>query len=150
MAKRTVSGTTPVNLLQQTFDWYQHYFQWCEMVAASSMTIAMRLSGIGYKWQTGRPQDMTEMWRMVAEKNQAVLKSADAAAHWQSAAQQWTKAMAPWQGGGTGSGAATDFMTGQLQFGQAMLKAFSSSMQPFHKASTSNAFRLSGTRKPKR
>ena len=67
MTRRAATDFT--GLMEQSFALYQYQLQWWEMMTASSMTIAMRLSGIGYKWQKNKPQDYTEVWRMFAEKN---------------------------------------------------------------------------------
>ena len=52
-----------------------------------------------------------------------------------------------WPTGGVGAAGAP--WANPLQFNKLMLDMFSNTLAPFHKASSANAFRLSGTRRPK-
>jgi hypothetical protein len=152
MAKRTPSipTLTPIDHMKQTIDWYQYCWQWWEMMTAASLTIGMRTSDISSRQRKNQVPNFAEGWRMVAEKQQALLKSAAAAAPWQTAMQQfWTQA-ATGQTPKTGGDMANNLMNQQFQFSKLMLQSLTATMQPFHKASTANAFRLSGKPKPKR
>jgi|GEM_PF-1308419 len=144
MAKRTLSAPapTPADFMKQSVDWYQYCWQWWEMMAAASLTIGMRTTGIADRMSRNQAPDFAEGWRMVAEKNQAWLRSAAAAAPW---VQYWSQALAA-QASGANANKAPDLISQQFQFGKLMLQSLTATMQPFHKASTANAFRLSGKR----
>lgn len=113
----------PANLMHEAFNQYTYWLRWWEMMAASGLTIGLRLSGISYKLQKNQLPDLTEMWRMGAEKNAAMQQSL--------AALPKTLAFNPFQS--------------QAQMQAALFELW----RPFYSASTANAFRLSGTRKPR-
>jgi hypothetical protein len=149
MAKRSIPSATPADYLKQAFDWYEYSWRWWEMMTAASLTIGMRTSGMSYKARKNQLPDFAESWRMVAEKNQALLQSATAAAPWQRAWQQYWLQTATDKAPAKGGDVAAHWMDQQFQFGKLMLQSLTATLQPFHKASTANAFRLSGTGKPR-
>lgn len=122
MAKRNPTSQPPTPMFPDVFSHYLYWLRWWEMMVASGMTIGLRLSGISYKLQKNQLPDMREMWRMGEEKNAAALQSLAALPTAASGLPIWQK---------------------QMQ--DAMFALWS----PFYKASTANAFRLSGTRKPR-
>jgi hypothetical protein len=150
MAKPTSPIPNPTDQMKQMFDWYQYCWQWWEMMTAASMTIGLRTTGMSYKMRKNQVPDYAEAWRMVAEKNEALLKSMAAMAPWQNAAgKYWTQALAG-QTSETGRDMTSNLLDQQFQFGKLMLQSLTTTMKPFHKATTGNAFRLSGTRKPRK
>lgn len=150
MAKSNAPIPNPAEVMKQTLDWYQYCWQWWEMMTAASMTIGLRTTGMSYKMRKNQLPDYTEAWRMVMEKNQAMMTSMKAAAPWQNAVRHyWTQALAN-QTAETSRDMTGKLMDQQLQFGKMMMQSMTATMQPFHKAATANAFRLSGTRKPRR
>lgn len=149
MTKRAAPTPSPIDYMKHTFNWYQYCWQWWEMMAAASLTIGMRTTDMSLRARKNQVPNFAEGWRMVAEKQQALLKSAAAAAPWQKAVQHyWSHGLAS-QAPGAKSNTAADLMNQQFQFGKMMLQSMTATMQPFHKASTANAFRLSGKRKPR-
>lgn len=112
------------DFLNNAFNQYTYWLRWWEMMVASGLTIGLRLSGISYKLRNNQMPDLTEMWRMGEEKN---------AAAWQSL---------------TALPKATNGLNLFNQQAQ-MQTAFFDLWRPFYTASTANAFRLSGTRRPR-
>ena len=113
----------PANLMHDTFNQYTYWLRWWEMMVASGLTIGLRLSGISYKLQKNQLPDLTEMWRMGAEKNAAIQQSL--------AALPKTASFDPFKS--------------QAQIQAALFELW----RPFYSTSTANAFRLSGARRPR-
>jgi hypothetical protein len=124
MPKRNTSTAPPAELFQDAFSSYLYWLRWWEMMVASGLTIGLRLSGISYKLQKNQMPDLREIWRMGEEKNTAVLQSL-------GALPTATGGLSIWQQ--------------QKQMQDAIFQLW----RPFYSASTANAFRLSGTRKPR-
>lgn len=124
MPKRNTIAPPPAAAFQDAFSGYLYWLRWWEMMVASGLTIGLRLSGISYKLQKNQMPDLSEMWRMGEEKNAAALQSL-------AALPKATGGVSFWQQ--------------QKQMQDAMFQLW----RPFYNASTANAFRLSGTRKPR-
>lgn len=124
MPKRNAQAAPPTQLFQDAFSSYLYWLRWWEMMVASGLTIGLRLSGISYKLQKNQMPDLREMWRMGEEKNAAALQSLAALPTATGAVSLWDQ---------------------QKQMQDAMFQLW----RPFYSASTANAFRLSGTRKPR-
>lgn len=155
MSKRR-ARLTPSSLGQladNSIDMYRNSLQWYEMLTASAMTIGMRLTAIDHDLKSNRIPDQKELQRMVTEKNNAMMKSTFALADWQGALVKNTKSDWPTINPNTLFGSGLSFWSTMLeqniQLTSTMLKGYSQVLQPFHSASTANAFRLSRTRKSK-
>lgn len=118
------------DLLNSAFDHYVYWLRWWEMMAASSMTIGLRLSGISYKLQKNQLPDVREMWRMGDEKHAAAMQSLAAIPSVPTGMPSFPAGM--------------QFLQQQSKMQQSLFELW----RPFYLASTANAFRLSGTRKP--
>lgn len=124
MPKRNTSTPPAADLFKDAYSNYLYWLQWWEMMVASGLTIGLRLSGISYKLQKNQLPDLQEMWRMGEEKNAAALQSL-------AALPTTANGLGLWQQ--------------QKRMQDAMFQLW----RPFYSASTANAFRLSGTRKPR-
>lgn len=136
---------TQWQLAENTFSWYRNSLQWYEMLSASATTIALRLGDISSSMQKNEIPDGVELSRMVSEKSQAIMKSATAAGRWHSSTSKpwpWPTVL-PWQAMDLGVTAAQNLLTQQAQWSKMMLQGFSSTLRPFHSATTANAARLS-------
>ncbi|MCR6650501.1 MAG: hypothetical protein NVV73_02850 [Cellvibrionaceae bacterium] len=135
-------GSTQADFLRDAFNQYTYWLRWWEMMVASGLTIGLRLSGISYKLRRNQMPDLTEMWRMGDEKNTAA---------WQSLAAL------PKASAGFDPFKQVDFFRQVDLFKHMDLFKQQAQMQavlfdlwrPFYSASTANAFRLSGTRRPR-
>lgn len=134
---------------ENSTDWYRNSLDWYEMLTASATTIALRMTGIGYNIQNNEAPDSKEMMRMVSEKQKAVLTSLQAVSKWQASAASLPKwpAAAPWMAVDAGATAAGQWLSQHAKWNKMMLDGFSSTLRPFHSASTANALRLT---KPKK
>lgn len=147
MPKRNTPTPPPAALMQDAMGNYLYWLRWWEMMVASGLTIGLRLSGISYKLQKNQLPDLREMWRMGEEKNTATWQSLAAIptmADWWSAGQrqQQKHQKQPQKH-------QKSQQPSPQQSPQDMLDAMFQLWRPFYSASTANAFRLSGTRKPR-
>lgn len=125
MPNHSTAPLASTTLLHDALNNYLYWLRWWEMMVASGLTIGLRLSGISYRLQKNRLPDMQELWRMTEEKHTAAQQSL-------AALPMAAPGLSLWQQ--------------HQHIQQSLFQLWS----PFYRASTANAFRLSGTRKPSR
>lgn len=150
--KKANTAKTLQTMMQNSVDLTKSSMQYYEMLMASSVTIGLRLSAIGQDYVQKKPQDISELNRMVSEKSSAFLDAGTAVARWQdSAFRSYQKSPGQfWMGSPLNAfdpSVVSKMLADQTQWTALTLKGFSQTMKPYHTKSTANARRLSGKKK---
>lgn len=138
--KARVTVGTAQGAIQDSFAAARGVQQWQEMMAASAITMGLRMVAIQQKFSRNEPQDLLEWNRMFSEKNAAWWQAGAAVVTWQQALfnfwihsplTQLTLLSVPQ------ALALSGRLTGIT------LRGASGVMTPYHRRSTANAKRLS-------
>lgn len=129
--------------VRDSFAAMRGFQQWQEMMAASAMTMGLRLVDIQQKIHRNEPQDLAEWTRMFSEKNAAWWQAGVAVGRWQQALLKlW------WQSPATSFTVFINLTGPQVmalsgRWTSITLRGTAEVMKPYHSRSTANAKRLS-------
>lgn len=151
-SRPSVSPATWNQLANNSFNMYESSLRWWEMMTASAMTIGLRTTSIGESLNKNKLPDAVEFNKMVTEKSDAMAKGGAALADWQSSLMKHYGSsknnLLPLTS--ASPAVMSDLFASNVRLAGLMLNGYAQLLKPFHSASTANAFRLSGTKKPRR